>query len=336
MHRELFQACQPYFAGLVICFLVLWAILRLSSLKPNWKRLFSIHKCEDGGVQSLSFVLTLPIFLFVVQTIVQLSQLMIAQAVVNYSAFAAARAASVWSSVAIASDDGSYFYPENKMHYFEEWQYRTDGQVRRFDLLYNSLELQENPKLKKIFQSAIMNLAVLGPSDENRYGYQFPGDSVMQESSTVAKKLMVAVAPHLQNNSRIPVRIDHKLAYTEQNTLVRFQWTYKDLRHGPTYNPLSYSNPTGTLAVDIHEVGWRDPLTVTIFHKYVLLPGPARLFVNLIHKGTGRKKVLTEQSPNGYPIYTTEIQASAMLTHEGLKSVVPYIHSVENTPFATY
>ena len=53
-------------------------------------------------MQSLSFVLTLPVFIFVMMMIVQVSQLMIGIVVVHYAAFAAARSAAVWIPAADA------------------------------------------------------------------------------------------------------------------------------------------------------------------------------------------------------------------------------------------
>ena len=58
-------------------------------------RLLTLHRDEAGNIQSLSFVLTLPVFIFVMLMIVQVSQLMIGIVVVNYAAFAAARSAAV-------------------------------------------------------------------------------------------------------------------------------------------------------------------------------------------------------------------------------------------------
>ena len=49
-----------------------------------------------GQRQSLSFVLTLPLFILVMLTLVQISQVMIGRMVVQYAAFAAARSAIVW------------------------------------------------------------------------------------------------------------------------------------------------------------------------------------------------------------------------------------------------
>ena len=55
-----------------------------------------LHRNQSGGVQSVSFVLTAPIFVMLMLLAVQITQLMIGLMVVHYSAFAAIRSASVW------------------------------------------------------------------------------------------------------------------------------------------------------------------------------------------------------------------------------------------------
>ena len=77
--------------------LVLWLLVRAvrsaARLASPWRQL---HRDQAGSVQALSLVLTLPVFVWLVMFIVQVSQLMIGSIVVHYAAFAAARAAVVW------------------------------------------------------------------------------------------------------------------------------------------------------------------------------------------------------------------------------------------------
>ena len=95
MHRAILIQCLPALIALAVSFAVLVLLVKISGAKLNWRRLGELHRCQDGGVQSLSFVLTLPLFLMFVMFIVQVSQLMIGMITVNYAAFAAARSASV-------------------------------------------------------------------------------------------------------------------------------------------------------------------------------------------------------------------------------------------------
>ena len=86
---------------------VLYVLARLSGARIELGRLRRLHADQQGSVQSLSFVLTLPLFIMVLLFIVQVSQLMIGQIVVEYAAFAAARAAAVWIPAGLAGGEDS-------------------------------------------------------------------------------------------------------------------------------------------------------------------------------------------------------------------------------------
>ena len=111
MHRAVLEACLPCLGALGVSFAALVVVWRLSGARLDWRRLARLHRCQQGGVQSLAFVVTLPLFIVIVMFIVQVSQLMIGVIVVNYSAFAAARAASVWIPADVAVD--GYLEPAN-------------------------------------------------------------------------------------------------------------------------------------------------------------------------------------------------------------------------------
>ena len=96
MHRQILEACLPFATVIIVAFGVLHLTIRLSHARWNWKRLRFLHKDQAGGVQSLAFVLTMPVFMAVVSLIVQVSQLMLGMIGVHYAAYAGARAASVW------------------------------------------------------------------------------------------------------------------------------------------------------------------------------------------------------------------------------------------------
>ena len=90
--------------GLLI--LVLHLIIRISGARRRTFGLAQLHDDQQGGVQSLSFVLTLPLFIWIMMGVIQVSQIMLAQVVVEYAAIAAARAASVWTGEYVSSEDG--------------------------------------------------------------------------------------------------------------------------------------------------------------------------------------------------------------------------------------
>ena len=91
--------------GLLI--LVLHLIIRISGAKRRTIGLLQLHNDQRGGVQSLSFVLTLPVFIWIMMGVIQVSQIMLAQVVVEYAAIAAARSASVWTGEYVHSEDGT-------------------------------------------------------------------------------------------------------------------------------------------------------------------------------------------------------------------------------------
>src|SRR4051812_34779838 len=96
MHRAVILACLPWFIWLCVAGGVALLLLQYCGGRLQWQRLRLLSSCEDGAVQSLSLVLTLPVFLMLVLFIVQIIQIMMAIMMVNYSAFSGARAASVW------------------------------------------------------------------------------------------------------------------------------------------------------------------------------------------------------------------------------------------------
>ena len=62
----------------------------------DFGRTLDFHADQRGSVESLSFVLTVPVFIMLMLLAVQITQLMIGLVVVHYAAFAAARSATVW------------------------------------------------------------------------------------------------------------------------------------------------------------------------------------------------------------------------------------------------
>ena len=106
MARAILTACSPWLALLLVLILAAWALVRFSRAQLRLGRLLELHRDEAGSVQSLSFVLTLPLFIMIMMMIVQVSQLMIGTVVVHYAAFAAARSAAVWIPAAMAAPEG--------------------------------------------------------------------------------------------------------------------------------------------------------------------------------------------------------------------------------------
>src|SRR4030095_3838611 len=69
----------------------------LGQWKPRQRRLLSaLPGDEAGGVQSVSFVLTAPIFIMLMLLAVQITQVMIGLMTVHYAAFAAGPPRPAW------------------------------------------------------------------------------------------------------------------------------------------------------------------------------------------------------------------------------------------------
>lgn len=336
MHRAVLEACVPLLAALTAAFVLLAVLLhffgRGVSVRQVVERLRSLHRCEQGAVQSLSFVLTLPIFIVICMFIVQVSQLMIGVMVVHYAAYAAARSAVVWipAQVDIPStrDEDDV---QNKLG-----PPITAGHP--VVLTADDSLVRENFKYRKIFEAAAIACAPISPS--RNVGY--PLDDFSSGSAFVMQRLYESQAPESLRNERIPDRIEHKLAYSFRNTAVRIEFRDKNSYPGPTYNPrVALRNPETREVLrdlsgnviriwDPHEVGWEDPVRVLVTHEFALLPGPGRVLAkhlvrNNLQPDRVAERIHASPTASRERLYTTSIVASATLTNEGFQSVIPYV-----------
>jgi hypothetical protein len=319
MNRAVLEACLPCLAALAAAFVLLVGIVRLSEARLQWRRLAALHRCQEGGVQSLSFVLTLPLLVMVLLFIVQVSQLMLGIMVVNYAAFASARAASVWVPAWV--EDGHAGYGDD-----------ADGQnelpVGILPGSPESLSLADvssagSRKYEKIWSAAALACAPISPSRSTPDGGS--GASSAGQAATAAKLVYQALDPASSSNPRIPRRLDNKLAYSYANTHVAIQ--FEDRNSQPVEGTRTY-NPIGHPVVTYYEseVGWQDPITVTVYHDFALLPGPGRFLANLLVRADGEADRVSPRIRQESGIYKTRLFASATMTNEGIQSVRPYLH----------
>jgi hypothetical protein len=68
----------------------------------NWGRLRELARCESGAAYSLAYVLTFPLYLWMVCLLIESSMLLVTKLGTVYAAYAAARSAVVWRSTQIA------------------------------------------------------------------------------------------------------------------------------------------------------------------------------------------------------------------------------------------
>jgi len=319
VNQELLKSCLPLLIALALLFAVAQLVARLSGARLHLRRLADVHRCEAGGVQSLAFVLTLPIFLVVLLFIVQIALVMIGMITVNTAAFAAARSAAVWIPAYLDPDEPANVLP---------------GVAPGTPFVLDFSAAQSSPKHRKIFEAAALACVPIAPSravretDVSVLGRTYIDDAVLN--------LYPTLMPSWSSNPVMPQRLRNKVAYSLQNTRVVVTFVDKDSgasagsRMGPTYNP-----PDGAVQLldgswrrhDDSEVGWQDPVTVEVRHQFRLLPGAGRFLARLLVRYDGRTDDVAPMIQQQGSIYTTELRGSATLTVEGLKSVRPYVQS---------
>ncbi|QDU37277.1 hypothetical protein Mal4_15870 [Maioricimonas rarisocia] len=329
MHRAVVHACFPCLAALAVAFLVAVLVVRLSGARFNLPRLRSLHSCQDGGVQSLAFVLALPLFLMIVMFIVQVSQLMVGIMVVNYAAYASARAASVWIPALVDDRDFMILDVDGDGDAEDDSQNKLPigfepGVATTLDL--QNVSSSGSGKLEKIFSAAVLACAPIAPSRALASVDRSVLDSIGADE--VMREVYTRLAPSSTSNSRIGQRIDNKLAYSLQNTRVTLLFEDKNSSTGPTYNPQGHDwGWQPQFAYYPNEVGWEDPVTITVTHDFALLPGAGGfLAARLLNRADGREDRVSPRIATRDGFYSTRLQASATMTIEGIQSVKPYIH----------
>ncbi len=348
MNRAILESCLPCLVALVMSFILLRIVVRFSGARLNLRQLRRLHHCEQGTVQSLSMVLTLPLFIMIVMFIVQVSQLMNGLIVVHYAAFATARAASVWIPARVeASSAEEHDRFENVLT--PAYASSVWPESVRLRNPSNNSPIESNPqffrltsgrghylKHSKLLTAAALACAPIAPSRD--LGFQ--GVAAESDASRVieaAKVVYQNLDPNSESNTRIPRRIENKIAYALANTEVRivFKEEDTDRREYPTYNPNRYvqivteGGTRFTRVWNPNEVEWQNGIEVIIAHNFALLPGPGRFLAKYLVRADGQvdrtaNRIETTNAPNGDPLYTTRITATATLTHEGVKSVLPY------------
>ena len=342
MHREVLIACLPCFVVLCAAMLVLRGVLAVGVASWDWRRLTQMHRCQRGGVQSLAFVLTMPVFIMVVLLIVQVSQLMIAQMVLHYAAFAGARSASVWLPAAV--DD-----PSTEMDDYAEVENRVSDRPSTSDGDYTTFEIAatSSQKLWKVRAAVLQALAPLAPSRDlgtqtqtvrsANIANHLPINGHLSDLIYAHQQMYSTLVPSSQSNSRIPVRIANKLNYIDSNTRVVVEWrdgrnaTGRDSLNNTSYNVRNHTCPHPEMQTSFREseIGWQDPITVYVIHQFALLPGPGRFLAAQLVRADGlpdRVSPRIRQNNNANrSVYTTQMTASATIMCEGLKSVKPLV-----------
>ena len=299
MARAILMACSPWLALLLVLILAAWALVRFSRAQLRLGRLFELHRDEAGSVQSLSFVLTLPLFIMIMMMIVQVSQLMIGTVVVHYAAFAAARSAAVWIPAAMAAPEGPCCISSYTVDPDAPDQVAPELDPTAADYGPGSGGLTYiiepgSPKFNKIASAAILACVPISPSRD--LGLQAPTaaqmDAVLKEAYGTLAPSSARTAPSVRGwitSWPTPCRTrTSRSAFTTRTRSRRWR-------------PMTMPDDPGEFYSN--EVGWQDTITVTVKYQFPLLPGPGRLLARYVVGPSGTDKVAaTIQKQDG--VYT--------------------------------
>ncbi len=390
MHRAILQSCAPWFLSLCVAAGLVLVLVQYCGGRMSWRKLKRLGSCEEGAVQSLSLVLTLPVFILLVLFIIQVTQVMVGVMMVHYAAFAGARAASVWIpadlTTGVTFEDGSFATspsnsPDGSGHPTGLGGYLVDladgtssttidvtrvspaqqGMLEPANVIagfFSDLgnQLREtgtasftgenagsSTKFQKIVQAAVIPCLTISPS--RSLGSDLPLVGPMQNTYHALVKLYPLVDPISRTNPVMRQRLRNKLSYASNFTTVELSFRnvnhpLRDIDYGPTYNPYAHPARSEDPSVPIwnpSEIGFRDPVTVTVTHQFALLPGIGRILSYHINPENSSEPMrpgqvdrtadLITRRAAREELYTIPLQASATFVNEGFKSV--FRHAVQ-------
>ena len=326
MGRAVLLACLPWLTLLVVLFVCAYLLVRLSGSRIRLGRLRELHRDQQGSVQSLSFVVALPLLVMIILFIVQVSQLMIGTIVVHYAAYAAARSAVVWIPADLTEMERA-----NCISYYDLDPEADDQLVPILDPAdenYGPVEggmtyviAPGSLKYEKITSAAVLACMPISPS--RNVGLEVPPQGSV--ASGIIKEAYRWMVPSSQANARIPVRLENKLAYAMHNTTVGIRFFHKN-----TEPPLVayYLAPDFGEFYFGHQLGWQDQITVTVRHNLALLPGPGRLLATPAPRYGGSLDEVSESIQRMGNVYVYQLEASATLGNEGEIPETPYLYDV--------
>ena len=328
MNRAVLLACLPWLALLMASIFAAWALARFSRARLRLGRLRRLHRNEVGAAQTLAFVLTLPVFVWVLMFIVQVSQLMIGAVVVQYAAFATARAASVWIPAGLAGTDAE---GENRISTLAPDPNATDQTPPTLDPTdpnygapQGEVTFLLNPgsaKYNKIASAAVLAVVPISPSKD--YGFQAADQAAALGTLQAAYQTLT---PNSTTKTGLDKRLDHKLAYAANNTEVEVR-----IHHKNEELPLqvTWGLPDDPGQYYDNEIGWQDLIEVKVKYKLALLPGPATLLFHHVPGPPGYVDHTAESLQREHGVTYRLLEASATMGNEGQQSVIPYVYHLD-------
>ncbi|MGB6043244.1 MAG: TadE family protein [Pirellulales bacterium] len=324
-------------------FLLLRLTVAISGGSARPARLLQLHRNEEGGVQSLSFVLALPVFMMVMMGIVQVSQLMIAQVVVEYAAIACARSAAVWIPAHVGAEG------RNHIAGLTFREYRDHGSIFDVDAEQAPLEYQST-KRARISLAAVQACLPIAPSRKATTSTLPAAGAGIDPANSLSPltRAFSAIANDGADIDAVPRRLRNKLEYSVAQTRVELSVFHPGGAEPPLryyYVPQYRRLYVDMLYVDYmdaggspvaipgyedeirgfqpNEIGWQDQITVVVRHNLALLPGPGRLLARTIHHPQNKPDSVAEAIElDEEDMYTWPLVAKATITNEGQRSVI--------------
>lgn len=263
-----------------------------------WKNL---HRCQDGGVQSLALVLTMPLLVGTLLLVIQLAQILVAVMTVQYAAFAASRSAVVW--VTSATDDSIVAGPNEIL---------THGGAERWVEVSPDLR-QSSRKYREIYAAAAQACVAIAPARQ----IAGPRADAIETDQAVEAFLVFQQLQADPREGRWRLAVGNRWSYAFANTQVRVKFAGQP-RYSPTYNPVDHP----VREYDPREVGWDESVTAVVRHEVAILPGPGRWLFQQVAWGSATGDASSGWSGSGrsdrVPVY-----GSTTLTLAGIKSNHP-------------
>lgn len=269
---------------------------------PLWLRLNSrlreLPDCQEGGVQSLALVMTLPMLIGSLLLVVQLAQVLLGVMTVQYAAFSAARSAAVWIPADVE-------LPENQI---------STALVRGQPVDLTAGMRAGSRKFQEIFAAAAQACVAISPARR----VDGPRTTTVEVIESVDAFLQFQQLGNDPRISRWRTAAGNRWSYAFANTQVRLAFLGQP-RLTPTYNPIDHP----VIPYQQNEASWDESVTVIVQHEVSLVPGPGRMLFQRAKWGSAPLGLAANWTTSGrrdrVPVF-----GSATVSLAGIKALRPF------------